>query len=93
MSRVAYTAFIRQSDSGYWADCPDLPGCIAFGETIAEARAQFADALHFHLNALKNHDPRYRLPHPRDREQILAEEADPYLMAWTVIVEEPAMTQ
>jgi predicted RNase H-like HicB family nuclease len=43
---LEYIALIRK-DAGtdYWVNIPDIPGCIASGETEEEAKAQFAEAL------------------------------------------------
>lgn len=42
MVRVQY----RQGEDGWvLAECPDLPGCVSQGKTIAEARRNIADAI------------------------------------------------
>ncbi|MCG8041306.1 MAG: type II toxin-antitoxin system HicB family antitoxin [Candidatus Thiodiazotropha endolucinida] len=87
-----YTAIIRKSDTEYWVDCPDLPGCIASGKTDEEAKKNFADAIHFHLVGVKDQEKGYALPVPRSRKQVLAEEDD-YLEAYMVTVDDPLMTQ
>ncbi|MES9970309.1 MAG: type II toxin-antitoxin system HicB family antitoxin [Candidatus Thiodiazotropha sp.] len=94
MMAYQYTALIRKNpETDYWVDCPDLPGCIASGKSIEEAKAQFADAIHFHLVGVKDQKKGYSLPIPRSRKQVLAEEEDEYLEAYTVTVDEPFMTQ
>lgn len=89
-----YTAIIRKEpETEYWVNCPDLPGCIASGRTEEEAKKNFADAIHFHLVGVKDLHKDYTLPIPRSRKEVLAEEDDDYLVAYTVVVDEPIMTQ
>ncbi len=35
----------RAEDGGFGAWCPDLPGCIALGETVDEAITQMREAI------------------------------------------------
>ncbi len=89
-----YTALIRKGEgTDYWIECPDLPGCVASGKTVEDAKAQFADAIHFHLVGVKDQARGYVLPEPRSREEALAEVEGGYLEAYEVVVEEPLMTQ
>lgn len=43
---------VEKTSSGFCAWAPDLPGCIATGETEAEAREHMAAAMTMHLEAL-----------------------------------------
>ena len=49
MSELKYPISIRpltsEEGSGYLAEFPDLPGCIADGETVEEALYEAEDAL------------------------------------------------
>ena len=36
--------FHREADGGYWVEIPDFPGCVSEGDTLAEARANIAEA-------------------------------------------------
>ena len=42
-----------EDGGGYLATVPDLPGCMADGETIAEAAEEIRDAILAYLNALE----------------------------------------
>lgn len=56
-----YIAVIRKTAAtDYWVDVPDIPGCVASGETIQTAKAHFTDALSSHLAAMRadNESPR-----------------------------------
>jgi predicted RNase H-like HicB family nuclease len=40
-------------DSGYWVECPSLPGCASQGDTVEEALEMIKDAIKGHLEVLK----------------------------------------
>ena len=48
MSKLTYPAVIKplakQDGGGFVVEFPDLPGCVADGETVEEALAQAEDA-------------------------------------------------
>ncbi len=50
---MRYMVVIEKGPSSYGAFVPDLPGCIAAGETEAEALALIAEAIQFHLEDIK----------------------------------------
>ncbi len=83
---LEYIALIRK-DAGtdYWVNIPDIPGCVASGETEEKAKAQFAEALKLHLEAMK--EDGQPLAPPRSREEVLASEEDDYLTDYIVEVE------
>ena len=84
---LEYIALIRkEAGTDYWVNIPDIPGCIASGKTEEEAKAQFAEALSLHLEAMKeNGQP---LAQPRSREEVLASKEDDYLTDYVVEVEQ-----
>jgi predicted RNase H-like HicB family nuclease len=43
---------IEKGDSSYGAYVPDLPGCVAVGETEEEVLNLIHDAIEFHLDGL-----------------------------------------
>jgi predicted RNase H-like HicB family nuclease len=45
----------RADDGGYGAWAPDLPGCVALGETVEEAERQMREAVAFHIEGLRQH--------------------------------------
>ncbi len=45
----------RAEDGGYGAWSPDLPGCVALGDTADEAFAEMKDAMRYHLEAMRDH--------------------------------------
>ncbi|HZN20059.1 MAG TPA: type II toxin-antitoxin system HicB family antitoxin [Micromonosporaceae bacterium] len=49
----AYAVIIEQSESGtFGAWSPDLPGCVAVGETAEECVAEMREAIKGHLELL-----------------------------------------
>ncbi len=43
----------ERAADGYWVHAPDIPGCISFGESRAEALASMREAVEGHLVALR----------------------------------------
>ncbi|MBE7500329.1 MAG: type II toxin-antitoxin system HicB family antitoxin [Verrucomicrobiales bacterium] len=50
---MKYAIVIEKSETGYGAYVPDLPGCIAVGETIEETESLIREAVGFHLEGLR----------------------------------------
>jgi predicted RNase H-like HicB family nuclease len=50
---MRYMVVIEKGASSYGAFVPDLPGCIAVGETEAETLALIQEAIQFHLEDMK----------------------------------------
>ncbi|RZN42446.1 MAG: type II toxin-antitoxin system HicB family antitoxin [Methanophagales archaeon ANME-1-THS] len=48
-----YTISIERMESNYSAYCPDLPGCIATGQTEEEMIQRMKEALEFHREGLR----------------------------------------
>ena len=49
----SYTILLEQADDGGWgAWSPDLPGCVALGDSIEEAVVEMREAIAFHLKGL-----------------------------------------
>lgn len=50
---MRYAIVIEAADGNYSAYAPDLPGCIATGNSIEEAEASIREAITFHLDGLR----------------------------------------
>lgn len=50
---MRYAVVIETSETGYGAYVPDLPGCVAVGETFAEIERLIREAVEFHLEGLR----------------------------------------
>lgn len=81
-----FVALIRKEENtDYWVDIPDLPGCISYGKTEDEAKANFKEALNLHLEAMQKDGQ--SLPQPRSRNEVLSTEEDPYITDYAVEVD------
>jgi predicted RNase H-like HicB family nuclease len=48
-----YSVVIEKGETSYGAYVPDLPGCVAVGETREEVEALIAEAIQYHLEMLQ----------------------------------------
>lgn len=46
----------RAEDGGYGAWSPDVPGCVALGDTEAEALSEMKDAIQLHLEVMRERE-------------------------------------
>ncbi|ADJ29347.1 type II toxin-antitoxin system HicB family antitoxin [Nitrosococcus watsonii] len=60
---MKYTVILEEGDSSYGAYVPDLPGCVAAGETREEALALIREAIEFHIEGLKQEGQPVPKPH------------------------------
>ena len=65
-----YLIIIENSEGSYSAYSPDLPGCVAAGETIEEVRTLMQEAIQMHIESLREHgEP---VPPPSSSAEYLA---------------------
>ncbi len=69
MTKV-YPAIIHQED-GFWVEFPDLPGCNAEGETLADAIEDASEALGLYLVALAEDSA--PLPEPTQISDVVSD--------------------
>jgi predicted RNase H-like HicB family nuclease len=50
---MTYTVLFEKGPTSYGAYVPDLPGCIAAGETLDEVRELIKGAIEFHLAGMR----------------------------------------
>lgn len=50
---MRYAIVIEKAENDFSAYVPDLPGCVATGESIAAVEAEIREAIRFHLDGLK----------------------------------------
>lgn len=60
-----YAVVIELGPTSYGAYVPDLPGCVAVGETAEEVTALIREAIEFHLEGLR--DAGQPIPEPTTR--------------------------
>jgi predicted RNase H-like HicB family nuclease len=60
---MKYLVIVEKGETSYGVYVPDLPGCVAVGETEAEALALIHDAIEFHLEGLREDSKPIPVPH------------------------------
>lgn len=70
---MRYLVMIRKTPTGYSADVPDLPGCVATGRTVERTHATIAQALALHLQWMKQSGE--VVPSPTSRLEFAVDEA------------------
>jgi predicted RNase H-like HicB family nuclease len=51
---MKYAVVIERSETGFGAYVPDLPGCVAVGESLAETEQLIREAVEFHVEGLRD---------------------------------------
>lgn len=49
---MKYAVVIEKAENNYSAYVPDLPGCVATGQTLAEVEAEIKSAIELHVKGL-----------------------------------------
>jgi predicted RNase H-like HicB family nuclease len=62
---MRYAVVIEKSETGHSAYVPDLPGCVAVGETVEEVETLIREAIGFHLDGMR--EDGIRIPEPTTR--------------------------
>ena len=69
MAPMKYLVIGEQSDNGFGAYVPDLPGCAVAAETREEALSLVQEAIEFHIDGLrKSGEP---VPIPRSQSELV----------------------
>jgi predicted RNase H-like HicB family nuclease len=50
---MRYAVVIEKAEGNYSAYVPDLPGCVATGDTVAAVEKEIREAIRFHIDGLK----------------------------------------
>jgi predicted RNase H-like HicB family nuclease len=50
---MRYAVVIEKTANNYSAYVPDLPGCVATGDTVEEAEAEIREAIEFHIEGMR----------------------------------------
>jgi predicted RNase H-like HicB family nuclease len=50
---MRYAIVMKKADRTYSAYVPDLPGCVAVGDSVASVEREIADAIRTHIDTLK----------------------------------------
>ncbi len=66
---MRYTVILERGDTSWGAHVPDLPGCVAAGDTRDEALALIREAIELHLEGLKLEG--LPIPEPRSEGDVI----------------------
>lgn len=50
---MRYAIVVEKTRNNYSAYVPDLPGCVATGQTVQEAENEIREAIEFHIEGLR----------------------------------------
>ncbi len=50
---MRYAVVIEKAEGNYSAYVPDLPGCLATGDSVAAVEIEIREAIRFHIEGLK----------------------------------------
>lgn len=50
---MRYAVVIEKADGNYSAYVPDLPGCVATGDSVQAVEAEIREAIRFHIDGLE----------------------------------------
>ena len=70
---MRYLVVVEKGPSSYGAHVPDLPGCIAAGETKEEVLSLIREAIEFHIEGLKQEGQ--PIPRPVSMSELVEVEA------------------
>jgi predicted RNase H-like HicB family nuclease len=60
---MQYTVIVEQGDTSWGAYVPDLPGCVAAGESREEVVQLIREAIEFHIEGLRERGETVPEPH------------------------------
>ena len=66
---MRYAVVIEKGETSYGAYVPDLPGCVAVGETREEVERLIREAIQFHLDGLREEG--LPIPEPTSRIEYI----------------------
>lgn len=66
---MRYAIVIEKAPGNFGAYVPDLPGCVATGDTVEAARRKIQEAIAFHLEGLRADG--LPVPEPTSRVQYI----------------------
>ncbi len=62
---MRYAVVIEKANGNYSAYVPDLPGCVATGETIEDTETSIREAIEFHLDGMREDGVAIPIPSSR----------------------------
>lgn len=62
MAMTRYMVVVERGETSWGAHVPDLPGCVAVGETREDALRLIREAIEFHIDSLRQDGLRVPTP-------------------------------
>jgi predicted RNase H-like HicB family nuclease len=66
---MRYAVVIEKGEGNYSAYVPDLPGCVAVGDTVEEIEREIQEAIEFHLEGMRADGQ--AIPEPSSRVEYI----------------------
>ena len=66
---MEYLVVVEKGTSGYGAHVPDLPGCVAVGESHHEVLKLIREAIELHIEALR--EAGEHVPEPNSKSEVV----------------------
>jgi predicted RNase H-like HicB family nuclease len=66
---MRYAVVIEKANASYSAYVPDLPGCVATGDSVEDVERNVREAIRFHIDGLK--EDRLPVPEPAARAEYV----------------------
>ncbi len=66
---MRYTVIIEKGENSFGAYVPDLPGCVAVGDTREEALQLIQEAIEFHIEGMK--EGGQAIPEPTSTSELV----------------------
>lgn len=66
---VRYAIVIEKAPANYSAYVPDLPGCVATGDTVEETEQQIREAIELHIQGM--HEDGVPVPEPQSQVEYI----------------------
>jgi predicted RNase H-like HicB family nuclease len=70
---MKYAVIFEKGDTSYGAYVPDLPGCVAVGESLEEVKRLIREAIAFHIEGLREEG--LPIPEPTMQAEYVEAEA------------------
>jgi len=70
---MEYLVVVEKGSAGYGAHVPDLPGCVAVGETRREVLKLIREAIELHIEALRASGQ--NVPEPNSKSEVVSVDA------------------
>ncbi len=67
---MRYAIVIEQTETNFSAYVPDLPGCIATGDTLVDVEQHIREAIEFHIEGMRADG--LAIPAPRSRVEYVS---------------------